>query len=286
MIAANEAVAQFLETRGMPLVFRIHEPPEKEKLTDFESLLATLGIEYRKAATGGLHLQSILESVKEREHEFLINRILLRSMKQAKYSARNAGHFGLGLTSYAHFTSPIRRYPDLIVHRILKEYLASGKPFYNEPELERMSTRLSERERTTMEAERELEDRIRALFMKEKIGSEYDGIISHITSYGFIVELFDVFVEGVVPLSSLADDYYAFEEKKFRLVGRRTRKIYRIGDRVRVRVALADVEKNMLRFELLSQSRTLDERAGGPSDTHVRKKDRGHKDRRRRKKNR
>lgn len=286
MIAANEAVAQFLEARGMPVVFRVHAPPEKEKLTDFENLLATLGIEYRKGSTGGLYLQSILESVREREHEFLINRILLRSMKQAKYSPRNEGHFGLGLSSYGHFTSPIRRYPDLIVHRILKEYLASGKPFYTEPELERMSVQVSERERTAMEAERELEDRIRALFMKERIGSEYEGIISHITSYGFFVELFDVFVEGVVALSSLSDDYYAFEEKKFRLVGRRTRKIYRIGDRVKVRVAMADVEKNTLRFELLSQSRTLDEGGAGQPKGRPARKDRGRKDRRRARKGR
>lgn len=287
MIAANEAVAQFLESRGMPLVFRIHEPPEREKLNDFENLLATLGIEYRKGSKGGLFLQSILESVKDREHEFLINRILLRSMKQAKYSVHNEGHFGLGLASYAHFTSPIRRYPDLMVHRILKEFLTSGKPFYNERDLEKMSVQLSERERTTMEAERELEDRIRALFMREKIGSEYDGIISHITSYGFFVELIDVFVEGVVPLSSLADDYYAFEENKFRLVGRRTRKIYRIGDRVKVRAAMADVEKNMLRFDLLSESKALDGRGtGGPVEDRARRKDRSRRDRRRRRKDR
>lgn len=283
MIAANEAVARFLEARGMPLVFRVHEPPEKEKLTDFENLLATLGIDYRKGSKGNLYLQSILDSVKDREHEFLINRILLRSMKQAKYSARNEGHFGLGLSSYAHFTSPIRRYPDLVVHRILKEYLASGKPFYDERELERMSVQLSDKERTTMEAERELEDRIRALFMQERIGSEYEGIISHITSYGFYVELFDVFVEGLVALSSLGDDYYAFEENKFRLVGRRTRKIYRIGDKVKVRVATADVEKNTLRFDLLSQSKNLDDRGTGRGEYRSKRKDRGRRDRRARK---
>jgi ribonuclease R len=286
MIAANEAIAQFLEARGVPLVFRIHEPPEKEKLHDFENLLATLGIEYRKASAGGLLFQSILESVKDREHEFLINRILLRSMKQAKYSARNEGHFGLGLASYAHFTSPIRRYPDLIVHRILKEFLASGKSFYDERDLERMSVQLSERERTTMEAERELEDRIRALFMKERIGSEYGGIISHITSYGFFVELFDVFVEGVVPLSSLGDDYYAFEENKFRLIGRRTRKIYRIGDKVKVRVAMADVEKNMLRFDLLSESNAPNGRGTGTAEDRARKKGRSHRDHKRSRKDR
>ena len=147
-----------------------------------------------------------------------------------------------------------------------------------------MSVHLSEKERTVMEAERELEDRIRALFMKEKIGSEYEGIVSHITSYGFYVELLDVFVEGLVPLSSLADDYYAFEEKKFRLVGRRTRRIYRIGDRVKIRVATADVEKNTLRFDLLSKSKNLDEQGAGSTIDQGRRRSKGWRDRRRKKK--
>ena len=199
-----------------------------------------------------------MKNVREKEHEFLINRILLKSMKQARYSAQNLGHFGLALDFYSHFTSPIRRYPDLVCHRILKEIIANprGKGrLYGEEELERMAVHLSERERTAMEAERDTEDRIRVLFMKERIDEAYDGIISHITSYGFFVELFDVFVEGLVLLSSLNDDYYAFEENKFRLVGKRTHKVFRIGDRVRIRVALADVEKNLLHFTLLEGAR-------------------------------
>ena len=250
MIAANEAVAVFVESHKVPSIYRVHEPPEKEKLFDFQRLLATLSIEYKKDARGRLPLQSILQRVRNKDYEFLINRILLRSMKQAKYSATNKGHFGLALTSYTHFTSPIRRYPDLICHRVLKSVIEKNAPPYSEQDLERMASHLSERERVAMEAERELEDRIRVLFMKERVGEEYEGVISHITSYGFFVELLDVFVEGIVLLSGLYDDYYAFQEDKFRLVGRRTRKVYRIGDHVKVRVSMADVETNRLHFEL------------------------------------
>jgi ribonuclease R len=254
MIAANEAVARFISDRKAPLIYRVHESPEREKLHDFEKLLRVLGVSYKADSRGRLPLQSILKNVREKEHEFLINRILLRSMKQAKYSAVNKGHFGLALDHYSHFTSPIRRYPDLICHRILKSVISGetdGKRVYREDELERMAIHLSEKERAAMEAERETEDRIRVLFMKDKIGEVYEGIISHITSYGFFVELFDVFVEGIVLLSSLEDDYYLFEEEKFRLIGRRTRRIFRIGDNVKVRVEMADVEKNLLRFSTL-----------------------------------
>ena len=258
MIAANEAVARFISDQKVPLIYRVHESPDREKLQDFEKLLKVLGVPYHPDAKGRLPLQAILKNVREKEHEFLINRILLKSMKQARYSAVNKGHFGLSLDHYSHFTSPIRRYPDLICHRILKGIIGQdgrkgGKPVYGESELEKMATDLSERERAAMEAERETEDRIRVLFMKERLNQPYEGIISHITSYGFYVELFDVFVEGLVVLSTLYDDYYAFDEAKIRLIGRRTHKQFRIGDHVKVRVTMADVEKNLLHFALLKE---------------------------------
>jgi ribonuclease R len=176
-------------------------------------------------------------------------------MKQARYSSQNKGHFGLASDCYLHFTSPIRRYPDLVCHRALKSLISDGGKRYEDKELQAMANYLSERERLAMEAERDIEDRIRVLFMKDRIGDEYDGIISHITSFGFFVELLDVFVEGLVLLNSLYDDYYHFDEERFRLVGRKTRKIYRVGDKIKVRVALADVEKNQLHFELIQRSR-------------------------------
>lgn len=254
MIAANEAVANFLSDKGASPLFRIHEPPDIEKLTDFKRLLQALSIGYIKGPTNARGLQSILAGAEGTEYEFLINKVLLRSMKQARYSAVNKGHFGLASDCYLHFTSPIRRYPDLLCHRILKGILANSPIKRTQGELEKMATHLSEQERMAMEVEREIEDRIRVLFMKERVGDEYDGIISHVASFGFFVELFDVFVEGLVLLSDLLDDYYRFEEEKFRIIGRRTRRIYRIGDKVRVRITLADVEKNRLHFALLGKS--------------------------------
>ncbi|HBE43888.1 MAG TPA: ribonuclease R [Deltaproteobacteria bacterium] len=247
MIAANEAVAEFITRRHQPLIYRIHEPPDKEKLITIERLLHTLDMGYGKYATQQLYLQSLLKKVRGTVYEYFINRIILRSMKQAKYSAFNKGHFGLASKIYTHFTSPIRRYPDLVNHRILKGIINGGY-LYNEEELERMALHLSDRERIAMEAEREAEDRVRVLFMKDKIGEVFEGIISHITSYGFFVELIDLFIEGLVLLSDIPDDYYIFEEEKFRLTGRRTKKTYRIGDRARVRVIKADVERNQLHF--------------------------------------
>ncbi|HEY3278223.1 MAG TPA: ribonuclease R, partial [Syntrophorhabdaceae bacterium] len=250
MIAANEAVARFLAENKVPAVYRVHEEPEKEKLRDLEKLLATLTVPHKGGVKDIKALRAILDTVRGKDYEFLINRVLLRSMKQARYSPQNKGHFGLASPCYLHFTSPIRRYPDLICHRVLKSFLDGGAAYKNEKELEAMSIHLSERERIAMDAERELEDRIRVLFMKDKIGEEYEGIITHLTSFGIFIEPTEVFVEGIVLLSELFDDYYLFQEEKYRLIGRRTRKIYRIGDRVRIRVALADVEKNLLHFTL------------------------------------
>ena len=255
MIAANEAVANFLTENKVNTMYRIHESPDSEKLKDLERLLQALSIGYKRGGKDIKGLQEVLRNVEGTNYEFLVNRVLLRSMKQARYSSQNKGHFGLASDCYLHFTSPIRRYPDLVCHRALKSLISDGGKRYGDKELQAMANYLSERERLAMEAERDIEDRIRVLFMKDRIGEEYDGIISHITSFGFFVELLDVFVEGLVLLNSLYDDYYHFEEERFRLVGRKTRKIYRVGDKVKVRVILADVEKNQLHFTLIQKNR-------------------------------
>ncbi len=250
MISANEAVARFFEERRLSALFRVHEPPEPEKLRDFERLLRSLGIGHRKLGTAGA-LQDVLSEVCGTQYEFIVNRVLLRSMKQARYSARNRGHFGLASESYLHFTSPIRRYPDLVCHRILKNALEGGKePVYTEEQLMTMANHASERERLVMDAERELEDRVRILHMRDRLGETFQGVISHVTSFGFFVELTGIFVEGLVLMSSLVDDYYHFEEERYRITGSRTRKTYRIGDLVTIRVILADVTSNRLHFEL------------------------------------
>jgi ribonuclease R len=251
MIAANEAVANFLTENKVNTMYRIHESPDSEKLKDLERLLQALSIGYKRGVKDIKGLQEVLRNVEGTNYEFLVNRVLLRSMKQARYSSQNKGHFGLASDCYLHFTSPIRRYPDLVCHRALKSLISDGGKSYGDKELQAMANYLSERERLAMEAERDIEDRIRVLFMKDRIGDEYDGIISHITSFGFFVELLDVFVEGLVLLNSLYDDYYHFDEERFRLVGRKTRKIYRVGDKIKVRVALANVEKNQLHFSLV-----------------------------------
>ena len=254
MIAANEAVANFLTENKVNTMYRIHESPDSEKLKDLERLLQALSIGHKRGGKDIKGLQEVLRNVEGTNYEFLVNRVLLRSMKQARYSSQNKGHFGLASDCYLHFTSPIRRYPDLICHRALKSLISDGGKRYGDKELQAMANYLSERERLAMEAERDIEDRIRVLFMKDRIGDEYDGIISHITSFGFFVELLDVFVEGLVLLNSLYDDYYHFDEERFRLVGRRTRKIYRVGDKVKIRVILADVEKNQLHFVLIEKN--------------------------------
>ncbi len=249
MVAANESVADFFVSKDIPALFRIHEPPEREKLKDFERLLQGLGVGYKRTGSS-LSLQNVLGSVSGTNYEFIVNRVLLRSMKQARYFSRNRGHYGLASESYLHFTSPIRRYPDLVCHRILKGAISGNKPVYGEDELTAMASHLSDRERLVMEAERELEDRIRILYMKDKVGEVFDGVISHVTSFGFFVELNDVFVEGLILLSTLEDDYYHYQEERFRIIGRRTKKSYRIGDAARVKVVLADVESNRLHFVL------------------------------------
>ncbi|MBA4390334.1 MAG: ribonuclease R [Syntrophus sp. (in: bacteria)] len=247
MVSANEAVARFLRDNNLPAIYRIHEPPEREKLRDIETLVCTLPIGHKKTSTNDHLLQSILQRARGTDYEFFVNRVLLRSMKQARYSAFNKGHFGLASDCYLHFTSPIRRYPDLVCHRSLKS-LGNNVRLYSDEDLESVAAHLSERERVAMDAERELEDRIKILFMKDKIGEVYQGIISHITAFGFFVELSDIFIEGLILLADLTNDYYHFEEEKFRLIGKRTRKIYRIGDKVTIKVVVADVATKRLHF--------------------------------------
>jgi ribonuclease R len=192
MVAANEAVARFLEHKKVPTIYRIHERPDKEKRKDIEKLLHLLPVR-QKIRSGSSSFQAVLQAAHGTDYEFLINRVLLRSMKQARYSAVNKGHFGLASDCYLHFTSPIRRYPDLVCHRSLKHAL-NNMPYFPE-DYEKMAVHLSERERVAMEAEREFAERIKILFMKDKLGNVYTGIISHVTSYGFFVELKEIFVE-------------------------------------------------------------------------------------------
>jgi ribonuclease R len=252
MIAANEAVAHFMEENGSPFIYRIHEPPKQEAVDEFRRFISHLGYKMRKDSDRSpKDLQKVLFEAKGRPEEKVVNNILLRSMKWAKYSAQNQGHFGLALDSYTHFTSPIRRYPDLIVHRLLKKVLFKREGKILEEELAKKTDHLSRRERVAMEAEREILDRYRVRFMREKMGEDFEGVISGVTAFGFFVELKDIFIEGLVRVTSLHDDYYHYHEKRYCLVGERTHKTFRIGDEVRVRLDRVDAERRHIDFGLV-----------------------------------
>jgi len=254
MIAANEAVARFMEEKGIPFIYRIHEPPKKEAIDEFRSFISHLGYRMRKDTDQSpKELQKVLFDVKGKPEERMVNQILLRSMKWARYSAKNLGHFGLASDAYTHFTSPIRRYPDLIVHRLLKRVMSKMEVQIAEEILANKADHLSDRERVAMEAEREIVDRYRVRFMRERIGEEFEGIISGVTAFGFFVELKDIFVEGLVRVTSLPDDYYQYHEKQYCLVGERTHRTFRIGDQVKVRVDRVDVERRHIDFGLLDK---------------------------------
>jgi ribonuclease R len=254
MLAANEAVAAHITERGVPCLYRVHEPPDPLKLKDFRDFIKPLGVSFRmkgdKVAPG--ELQKLLVAVDGRPEEKMVNEVLLRCMKQARYAAENIGHFGLASPCYLHFTSPIRRYPDLVVHRILKSLLSGGMKKRDEKELAARMPDIAEltsrRERTAMEAEREIVDLKKLQYMEDRVGETFDGFITGVTSYGCFVELSEFLVEGLVHVSALGDDFYRLLEKQHTLVGERSGKKYRIGDRVRVRVDA--VSRGKKRIEL------------------------------------
>jgi Exoribonuclease R len=196
--------------------------------------------------------QELIIKFSGKPYAYLFNFLLLRSLKQAKYSPENVGHFGLASTCYCHFTSPIRRYPDLVVHRTLKRALRNKKPPYKEEELEVMGKFLSERERIAEEAERDILKRFQAFFMKDKIGEFFHGIITGITAFGFFVDLEEYLVSGVVRLIDIKDDYYVLDEKGITLVGKNTGKTFQLGQKVKVKVKEVDLKRFYINFELIN----------------------------------
>jgi ribonuclease R len=265
MLAANEAVATFLTDRNIPLLYRVHEAPDSEKLVAFQEFLAhfNIGLVVTDGSVSPERLQKVLETVQGRPEERMINQFLLRSMKQARYSSDNLGHFGLASDCYCHFTSPIRRYPDLIVHRILRKVLGVRKAAPSTLSLEELGDLTSQRERRAMEAEREIVALKRCQFMLDKTGQEFDACVADVQPFGIFVELQDIFVEGLVHVASLNDDYYEFDEELHRLVGQRRRRIFRIGDRVKVRLVKVNLERRELDFELEGMSVAAATRGSG-----------------------
>jgi ribonuclease R len=259
MIAANEAIALFLTKKKIPAMYRVHEPPAQDKVNEFASFARILGMDIKvPEEISPKWCQKVLKEASGKPQEYIINTVLLRTMKQAVYSSQNIGHFGLASPTYLHFTSPIRRYPDLIVHRILKANMKRPRkrPVYTEEQLEALGQHCSIRERGGMEAEREMFDRLKVRFMADKIGEVYEGTISGVISFGFFVELKDMFISGVVRLVDIVDDYYVLDQDRQRLVGQRTHKVFYLGQAVRVRVKAVNVVRMHINFELVNENST------------------------------
>lgn len=257
MLAANETVAEHFYWLKVPFVYRVHEDPDPVKMQSFLEFITTFGYLVRGTANR-IHprsLQQVIEEIKGSPEETIISTVLLRSMKQAHYSPSNDGHFGLSAEYYTHFTSPIRRYPDLIVHRLIRLYhegLSDGQELELWKEkLEDITKHSSERERAAMEAERETDSLKMAEYMEQHIGEEFDGIISSVTNFGLFVKLPNT-IEGMIHVSYLTDDYYTFHEKHYMMIGERTGKTFRIGDEVQVRVVAVDLTNKTIDFEMVA----------------------------------
>jgi ribonuclease R len=243
---------------GIPFVYRIHEDPDPEKMESLNIILGTFG--YKLKGYRDVHpkaLQDVINQIKGKPEEKAINMIILRSMQKARYSDTHDWHFGLAAEYYSHFTSPIRRYPDLIIHRIMKEQI-NGKlderriEHYKEI-LHSIAQQSSERERAAQDAERDCEDLKKAEFMMDKLGQHFQGTISNITAFGMFVELENT-IEGLVRLSAMDDDYYNYNERALCLIGERTKKTYRIGDKVTVQLVKASTEARQIDFILIDEN--------------------------------
>ena len=257
MLAANEAVATFFLEKKIPSLFRTHEPPSEAKLEEFLAFVMTLGLPLQPFKNDATWFADTINKCEGTKYEFIVNNLLLRSLKQAQYTATNSGHFGLAAPAYTHFTSPIRRYPDLIVHRLLV-FLSdgennatpkkTGKESYQEA-----GTFLSKRERVAVTAERDMNDRLKVAYMKDKIGEEFSAIISGVTENSIFLMIDDLCISGAIPVHLLRDDYYILDQKNYRLFGEMSAKTYQIGDVVEV--SLIDVDLNMKRltFSLITE---------------------------------
>ncbi len=260
MLVANETVAEHFHWLNHPFIYRVHEDPDLEKIFAFNEFISNFGF-FVKGFNNKIHpksLQQIIEQISGAPEERVINTLMLRSMKQAKYDTEGIGHFGLATKYYTHFTSPIRRYPDLIVHRMIRKSLKDKG--MSEEKLGKLAKKLqeiaehsSERERISVDAERETDEMKKVEYMENRVGEEFEAIVTSVTNFGMFVEL-DNSVEGLVHISYLTDDYYNYHEKSYSLIGERTGRTYRIGDLVQVRLIRADKQERALDFEVVGSN--------------------------------
>ncbi|HEC2168878.1 TPA: ribonuclease R [Staphylococcus delphini] len=257
MLIANETVAEHFNKMEVPFIYRIHEQPKSERLRQFFDFITNFGIMV-KGTGEDIHpstLQNINEEIAGRPEDMVISTMMLRSMQQARYDADNLGHFGLAADYYTHFTSPIRRYPDLIVHRLVRKYLIEksmdGRAMHEwEEKLPQIAEHTSNRERRAIDAERDTDELKKAEFMIQHIGDEFEGVISSVANFGMFVELANT-IEGMVNMQNMSDDYYHFDERQMALIGERKAKVYRIGDVVKVKVIHVDVDERQIDFQIV-----------------------------------
>jgi ribonuclease R len=254
MIAANVEAAKFLDKKKVPALYRVHAPPPASKYEDLLEFLREfhLRLPAVDAVTPG-DFSALLKKIRDRPDAGLIESVLLRSQSLAVYSPQNSGHFGLALEAYAHFTSPIRRYPDLLVHRAIRYALTKGKPSdytYSPAEMASLAAHCSHNERRADEAERDVDERYKCAWMEKHIGSEFDGIVSGVTSFGLFVELIESQVSGLVHITQLPNDYYHFDPVRHLLSGEKRGLNFRLGDAVRVQVLRASLEDRKIDFRL------------------------------------
>jgi ribonuclease R len=297
MLLANETVAGHLESKGMPALYRIHEPPDPLKVLQFEEFISAFGFSLGagESSVTPMHFQKLVQKIRGNPAERPIAFLMLRTMQKARYDPINVGHFGLAAPTYTHFTSPIRRYPDLVVHRLLRELRTTKVNDERRAELDEdlpdVGRHTSEMEKRAADAEREILQWKKVRFMTDKVGDVFEGYITGVAPFGMFVELIDHYVEGLVHVSTMADDYYRYREQQHALFGENTRKTYRLGDRVKVQIIRVDMERRQidLGLEDVLEKVRRDERTRGASRSSARPKKeqrKGTQDERRKRKQR
>ena len=258
MLTANETIAEKFYWLQSPFIYRVHEEPDLEKVKELNKFLFNFGLKI-KANKDNIYpkeFSKILEEIKGKEEEKVISNLILRTLKVARYEAENKGHFGIASKYYCHFTSPIRRYPDLFIHRVISKYLEQNYDVKenwieeHKKQAEERAKQSSEREKIATKVEREAEDLKKAEYMESRIGEEYDGIVSSITSFGMFVELENT-VEGLVRFEDIGNEYYIFDEERKQLIGENSNKVYKIGDKVKIRVKKASKILRQIDFEII-----------------------------------